>query len=188
MTVTYTLEVSHARFWGFPKLLIKWRGSVYRLLYREAIVFIVAYYFVAMIYRYVLSSVFQRSFEQLALACDGFTSVVPITFLMGFYVSLIAQRWWDQYNSIPWPDKTAIMISAYVHGNDERGRQIRRTLVRYLNQLFVLTFLNTSPVIKKRFPTNEHLVSAGLMTENEFNELENVVAPHGNWYRYLHIS
>ncbi|MFH4977577.1 hypothetical protein AB6A40_004286 [Gnathostoma spinigerum] len=182
MTITYTLEVSHARFWGFSKLLIKWRGSVYRLLYREAIVFIAAYYIVAAVYRYALPSVIQRSFEQLALACDGFTSVVPITFLMGFFVSLVAQRWWDQYNSIPWPDRAAIMISAYVHGNDERGRQIRRTLVRYLNQLFVLTFQSTSPVIKKRFPTIEHLVSAGLMTEDELHELEQIVAPHGNWW------
>lgn len=38
------------------------------------------------------------------------------------------------------PDNLAIEISAYVQGNDERGRMIRRTLVRYINILSVLTF------------------------------------------------
>jgi hypothetical protein len=60
MTVTYTLEVSKARFWGFPKLLARWRGSIYRLMYREMIVFLVAYYVVAVVYRFLFPPSIQR--------------------------------------------------------------------------------------------------------------------------------
>ena len=33
-----------------------------------------------------------------------------MTFVLGFYVSLIVTRWWDQYNLLPWPDSLAIYI------------------------------------------------------------------------------
>lgn len=33
---------------------------------------------------------------------------------------------------IPWPDSIAVFVSATIHGNDERGRLMRRTIVRYL--------------------------------------------------------
>ncbi|VDK61155.1 unnamed protein product [Anisakis simplex] len=137
MTVTYTLEVSQARFWGFPKLLARWRGSIYRLMYREMCVFLAAYYLVAFCYRYVAPSNMQR---------------------------------------------LAMEISAYVQGVDERGRLIRRALVRYLNLLAVLTFQSTSTVIKKRFPTVDHLVDAGLLTPDERSDLEAISTPHGIWW------
>ena len=34
-----------------------------------------------------------------------------ITFLLGFYVSLVAKRWWEQYRLLPWPDNLAMMLS-----------------------------------------------------------------------------
>lgn len=42
-------------------------------------------------------------------------------------------RWWNQYMAIPWPDSIAVFVSATIHGNDERGRLMRRTIVRYVN-------------------------------------------------------
>ena len=33
MTVTYTARVAKARFGGFSKLLLLWRGSIYKLLW-----------------------------------------------------------------------------------------------------------------------------------------------------------
>jgi hypothetical protein len=33
--------------------------------------------------------------------------------------------------AIPWPDSIAVFVSATIHGNDERGRLMRRTILRY---------------------------------------------------------
>lgn len=60
MTVTYTLSVSEARFWGFPRLLARWKGSIYRLMYREMLAFLFAYYFLAILYRYAFNAELQR--------------------------------------------------------------------------------------------------------------------------------
>lgn len=40
MTVTYTARVAKARFGGFSKLLLLWRGSIYKLLWRELLCFL----------------------------------------------------------------------------------------------------------------------------------------------------
>lgn len=55
-------------------------------------------------------------------------------------------------------------IANHVSGADERGRMIRRTLVRYLLISETLVFQAISPTVKARFPTVEHIVEAGELT------------------------
>lgn len=79
----------------------------------------------------------------------------------GFYVTLVVNRWWSQYTSIPLPDQLMCVISASVHGVDQRGRLLRRTLIRYANLASVLVLRSVSTRVLKRFPTMEHVVDAG---------------------------
>jgi len=55
-----------------------------------------------------------------------------MTFGLGFYVSLIVKRWWDQYNLLPWPDSLAIFIVGLLRGHDERPKMMRRNIMRYV--------------------------------------------------------
>lgn len=182
MTVTYSLNVSKARLCGFAKLLLRWRGSIYKLLYREIAIFCGLYYSLSALYRYILSDKQRNVFEKLAIYCEAFTNLIPLSFVLGFYVSIVVGRWWQQYMAIPWPDKTSMLISAYVHGTDERGRIIRRTLARYLSLLSVLTFQGVSTSVKKRFPTLDHLEEAGLMTKEERMVYDETIGSHGKWW------
>lgn len=75
-----------------------------------------------------------------------------------------------------------MLIAAYVHGTDERGRMIRRTLARYLSLLSVLTFQGVSTSVKKRFPTLDHLEEAGLMTKEERMVYDETAVSHGKWW------
>ncbi|XP_076334872.1 bestrophin-4-like isoform X2 [Tachypleus tridentatus] len=182
MTVTYSLNVANARLLGFGKLLFRWHGSIYKLLYREISIFCVAYCSLSVLYRYVLTEPQRRTFEKISVYCETFTDLIPVSFVLGFYVSIVVGRWWQQYMSIPWPDKICMLISAYVHGKDERGRVIRRTLARYLNLLSVLIFQAISTSIKKRFPTLDHLEEAGLMTKEERRVYDEIPMTHGRWW------
>lgn len=53
------------------------------------------------------------------------------------------------------------VISASVHGVDQSGRLLRRTLIRYANLASVLVLRSVSTRVLKRFPTMEHVVDAG---------------------------
>ena len=74
---------------------------------------------------------------------------------------------WNQFESIPWPDPASLWVSTCIHGQDERGRLMRRTIVRYLNLSLILVFRLVSLPVKKRFPTLDHLLAAGILEPKE---------------------
>lgn len=84
-----------------------------------------------------------------------------LTVCAGFYVTLAFNRWWGQYTNFPLPDNLMMVVSGNVHGTDERGRLLRRTLMRYANLSSVLILRSISTRVLKRFPTMEHIVEAG---------------------------
>ncbi|XP_050530478.1 bestrophin-4-like [Daktulosphaira vitifoliae] len=168
MTVTYTAEVATCRGFGcFLKLLIRWRGSIYKLVWPDLAAFLVCYYTLNLTYRFVLNQQQKRIFENISEYCETYSDLIPLSFVLGFYISIIMQRWWDQYCSIPWPDPIAVYVSSHIHGQDERGRLMRRTIMRYVCLGLTMVFTNISPRVKKRFPTLDHFVEAGLLLENE---------------------
>ncbi|XP_075214410.1 bestrophin-4-like isoform X2 [Lycorma delicatula] len=168
MTVTYTAEVATCRGFGcFLKLLIRWRGSIYKLVWPDLFAFLVTYYLLNFTYRYVLDDHQKKTFESISEYCETYSNLIPLSFVLGFYISIIMQRWWDQYHSIPWPDPIAVFVSSHIHGQDERGRLMRRTIMRYVCLCLTMVFSMISPRVKKRFPTLDHFVEAGLLLENE---------------------
>lgn len=51
MTITYTNKVADARLGSFSFLLLCWRGSIYKLLYGEFLIFMFLYYAIRGVYR-----------------------------------------------------------------------------------------------------------------------------------------
>ena len=48
-------------------------------------------------------------FEKIVRHCEAMTNLIPLTFVLGFYVSIVITRWWNQFVNIPWPDRYAIL-------------------------------------------------------------------------------
>ncbi|XP_072941772.1 bestrophin-4 isoform X2 [Epargyreus clarus] len=168
MTVTYTGEVATCRGFGtFLKVLYRWRGSIYKLIWLDLVIFLLLYYVLNLVYRLALDEPSKRTFEGVVNYCSFHGNVIPLSFVLGFYVSVVMNRWWNQYTSIPWPDSIAVFVSSTIHGQDERGRLMRRTIVRYVCVCLTMVLTMISPRVKKRFPTLDNLVEAGLLLENE---------------------
>ncbi|XP_036988068.2 bestrophin-3 isoform X2 [Artibeus jamaicensis] len=70
------------------------------------------------------------------------------------------------------------LISSSVHGRDEHGRLLRRTLMRYVNLTSLLIFRSVSTAVYKRFPTMDHVVEAGFMTADERKLFDHLKSPH----------
>ncbi|XP_038650003.1 bestrophin-4 isoform X3 [Scyliorhinus canicula] len=100
----------------------------------------------------------------------------------GFYVTLIVNRWWNQYTNIPLPDQLMCVVSSNVHGVDERGRMLRRTLIRYANLSSVLILRSISTRVCKRFPSLEHIVEAGFMTCDERKKFESLYSDFNKYW------
>ena len=187
MTVSYTGSVANTGCFGaFTKILCKWRGSIYKLIYKELLAYILAYFVINLTYRFVLVPnsacdielkscqrwKYRRElFESLRLYCNENLKSVPLTFLLGFYVSLIVSRWWKQYTLLPWPDSFGLLVTGlYNTGKETKGRILRRTIIRYITLSYCIALRTVSFRLKKRFPTLEHLVDAGIMRVDELEE------------------
>ncbi|XP_054631838.1 bestrophin-2 isoform X2 [Dunckerocampus dactyliophorus] len=182
MTVTYSRRVADAGLGTFFHLLLRWKGSIYKLLYRELIIFTLLYYFFSVVYRFVFNAEQKRLFEKLSIYCDRYAELIPVSFVLGFYVTLVVSRWWGQFENVPWPDRLAALVGGHVRGADEAARLTRRTLMRYANLSGVLIYRSVSTAVYKRFPTMEHLVQAGLMTSEELRHLEDLPSPHNKFW------
>ncbi|XP_063802166.1 bestrophin-1 [Pseudophryne corroboree] len=182
MTVTYSNRVADAKLGTFSRLLLRWRGSIYKLLYQEFLIFIGCYFIISATYRLLLSEQQKIHFEKLALYCNNYAELIPISFVLGFYVTLVVSRWWAQYESIPWLDRLMCLVSSNVHGTDERGRILRRTLMRYASLCGVLILRSISTAVYKRFPTLQHVVNAGFMTPAEHLKFDAISSPHNKFW------
>ncbi|VDD78095.1 unnamed protein product, partial [Mesocestoides corti] len=149
-----------------------WKGSVYKAIWFEFVIFSIAYSIISVIYRLLLTDSNKRNFEYFCLRCEKLTVLFPVGFVLGFYVNTIVSRWWDQFCTVPWPDTLTLLINSYAHGTSERAKMQRRTFIRYINLAFCLTTRDISSRARLRFPTMDHLVSAGLITPEELRRYE----------------
>ncbi|KRX71631.1 Bestrophin-1 [Trichinella nativa] len=170
MTISYTNACSTVSLGNFLRLLFRWKGSVYKIIYKQALIFVVVYYSINLIYWQLLNNEQKIMFEKVAFYFSEANLSLPLTFLMGFFVSQVANRWISNFKEIVWIDSCMIRIASFVEGNDERGRLLRRTLARYVNLSCIIVLRDISTAVKKRFPTLDHLVKTGIITEEESHE------------------
>lgn len=60
MTVSYQYEVASSTSGGFTRLLLMWRGSLYKLIYRELVLFVIMFASLSAIYRHALTDLQKR--------------------------------------------------------------------------------------------------------------------------------
>lgn len=65
-------------------------------------------------YRFVLNPTQKEYFEKVVNYCDTYGTLIPLSFVLGFFVNNVMTRWWNQYQSIPFPDNMALLVSATI--------------------------------------------------------------------------
>ncbi len=89
---------------NFAKLLVRWKGSIWKTVWKELLIYMIVYYLIRVTYRYGLPTESQKTFEYAVIKFHDYTRNIPLTFLLGFYISAIVKRWWDQFELVAWPD------------------------------------------------------------------------------------
>ncbi|CAJ0607246.1 unnamed protein product [Cylicocyclus nassatus] len=169
----------------FVRLLFRWKGSLWKAIWRHLLVFLVLYYAINAAYRFLMTVDQRMIFGRYVILFDSWTKEIPLTFLLGFYVAMIIRRWWACCQLISWPDHFLFNVSALIRGSDEETRIIRKTIARYTVLASVLAWRSISLRILTRYPTDDHLLDSGLMTKEElavFRTVNVKVDPHQKWF------
>ncbi|MFH4984661.1 hypothetical protein AB6A40_011370 [Gnathostoma spinigerum] len=163
MTISYNLAIASASPLNFFRLLFRWRGSIWKICLKELFVWTIIFIIITFIYRtpYILTEEQKITFEELANYCDTHLDYIPLTFMLGFFVQIIIQRWSVLFQNMGYLENPAIYVGGYIYGDSEECRILRRTIVRYLCLTQVLVFRDISVRVRKRFPNIESIVQAG---------------------------
>ena len=106
------------RFSASRHLLCLWKASCFKLIWHDFAIFVILYGTLSAMYRHIFyyDPKARQLFEMICVYAERFSGLIPITFLTGFYVSQVVNRWWDQFMSLPWPDRLALKLVSYCPG------------------------------------------------------------------------
>ncbi|TMS37709.1 hypothetical protein L596_004589 [Steinernema carpocapsae] len=182
MTISYNLDMSSTSPFAFLKIIFRWRGSIWQSVMTEFIVWTICYFAVSIVYRNLLTADQQSAFEAFAAHCDKKLDYIPLTFMLGFFVTIVVDRWKNMFNNMGFIENTAFFVTTYIRGDDFDTRMKRRNIVRYLSLTQVLVFRDISLKVRKRFPNMESVVEAGFMHSNERIMFEKTNTPYSKYW------
>ena len=165
-------DSAHRNFSTARHLLTLWKGSCFKLIWHNFAAYIFMYALISIVYRNLLQGAYKETFELFCVYCERFSGKIPITFLTGFYVSQVVNRWWDQFMTLPWPDRLALKLVNFCPGTDDFHKNLRRTVMRYVNLSTVLVYRLVSQRVMDRFPDYDSLIKAKLMLPSEVSRLK----------------
>ncbi|CAD6199939.1 unnamed protein product [Caenorhabditis auriculariae] len=183
MTVTYSLDVATSTFFTQMKVLFRWKGSVWKAVWIELLVWLSMYFTLSIAYRVFMSKAQRAQFEELCKFLDTFSAFIPVTFMLGFYVTAVYNRWTNVFANVGWIDAAALSVAQYIRSPCEKARNIRRSIIRYLIVAQTLVYRDVSPAVRRRFPTLRHLVTSGLLREDELAEFDSVVSRPAKYWQ-----
>uniref|UniRef100_A0A8R1DIW9 Bestrophin homolog n=1 Tax=Caenorhabditis japonica TaxID=281687 RepID=A0A8R1DIW9_CAEJA len=135
--------------------------------------FIIAFVTISSVYRsnLIIGENTRKIWDNFAALFDQTMEFIPLTFMLGFFVTIIVRRWNDIFANLGWVDNTAITIANYIRGTDDRTRMLRRNVIRYMVLTQVLVFRDISLQVRRRFPTLESIVAAGTHEKEAFHNV-----------------
>lgn len=198
MTVNYGAQAATIRYGSMSRLLLRWRGSVYKAVWPIVTMYCVVYGAMALIYWQLPSSVpkyraAKKLFVQICSYAENVSNFLPLNLVLGFYVNLVVSRWWQQFQNLPTSDSVCMLLGAYVREPIDETRTtpgrpllFRRTVARYLNLSAMLCFSCISFSMKCRVPDLDVLVTDGFLTKQEMEIYHSL--DQGNGYFFIPIT
>ena len=146
-----------------------------KLIYHNLIIFVLLYFILSFLYRFQFltpgSEYHREVFELICIYSSRFQSYIPLQFLIGFYVQQVVHpshlvqvvsRWWNTFCALPFPDKLALKLvrclssdgmliflsCSFIPGKDPFKRNLRRTVMRYVNLSTLLVYRLVSGKVK----------------------------------------
>ncbi|CAI2351018.1 unnamed protein product [Caenorhabditis sp. 36 PRJEB53466] len=184
MTVSYNSDVSSVSSTNFLRLLLRWKGSIWKSVSSELMMWCSCYFVIAVLYHYFLFPHNRyEAFNDVAYYCGKeLHNYIPLTFMLAFFVSIIVERWRTTFSNMGWIENCALTVNAIIVSKCDEARLIRRSIIRYLVLAQIMTFRDISIRVRRRFPNIDSIMKAGFLTEEEEEKLENVDLAYNKYW------
>uniref|UniRef100_A0A0K0FYH8 Bestrophin homolog n=1 Tax=Strongyloides venezuelensis TaxID=75913 RepID=A0A0K0FYH8_STRVS len=181
MTIQYAHDVRDASIWSNIKILLRWKGSVWKDIYKEFIIWVFLFVVIKLLVTFAFNEEQKLTFDKISYVMMKYESFIPLTFMLGFYVTQVFMRWVLIIDNLAFIDSFSIYCTQYISGMDIRSRFIRRSILRFMATSQVLVYRDISPKVRKRFPEFDSIKKEGYLTDYEHetlvNNARNTLAP-----------
>ena len=183
MTVTYIHRVPSAdKLGAFFRLLALWKGGVLKGIWRDLVAYFAVYGVLSVFYRYLMihDEDVKKKFEQVCVYMNKFENHIPLPFLLGFYVTQVVTRWWNQFLSVPYVDGLASSLNIFLPGR--KWSETRRKIVRFSLVSLLMVLKSISDKIDRKYRSYQDFVDCGILSETERRRLEAADEASGKKY------
>uniref|UniRef100_A0AAF5RV83 Bestrophin homolog n=1 Tax=Wuchereria bancrofti TaxID=6293 RepID=A0AAF5RV83_WUCBA len=155
MTINYNLQLSNSKPWALFLILLRWRGSIWKLVLIELVIFLLMFLSINIFLNHILPENTRKTVAEITqwFKSQETFKMIPMEFMLGFLVQAIITRWQKMIHDIGFIDSLSLTVASYIHGNTDYSRMIRRNIVRYVCLAQVLASRDFSIAVRKRFPT-----------------------------------
>ena len=157
------------------KVLIA-RGAL-RVIWGEVLTWFMLYFGPSLLYRHGLDQPQRIDFLGFCNYCESFAGYIstPLSVTIGFFVSTIYSRWWEQWNTaIGWAEPLAYELLGLLPDKTDKQHIQRVTIVRWVQAAHALTYLDYCGCYRAEEGAYERsdLVSRGLLKPDEVAIIE----------------
>ncbi|KZS08605.1 Uncharacterized protein APZ42_027263 [Daphnia magna] len=173
------------RFGESIRILLRWKGSVYKAIWKDLLVYYALYYLLTILHNFVLGDDGKKAFMVLAKYCLRNSNSINLMIMLSFFTSTALQRLFTVQTMIP---GTAKVITFYVMSlkpNLPEGPIIVEQFARWTVIAWILTFRVVCKPLRTMFPNMISLQVAGIIREKERLILERVETEHNTTPRAL---
>ena len=163
------------------KILFIWKRSFYKLVWKQAIVYYIAYISVSMGYNYGLDELSKIQFDAAASFLARNNSSLPIALVLGFFTSTALNRWFNTLQSMMGTNMVIVRFITAIKEDVPDGPILVDRFIRYVLLMWVLTMRIVCFPLRRKYSTMISLQMAGLLRDSERRVLEDHLAkPSGD--------
>ncbi|XP_032778205.2 bestrophin-4 isoform X2 [Daphnia magna] len=157
-------EISDSPVGGsFKSVLLRWRRSVYQLIWKHLLIYALTYILLSILYQFVLNEDGKKNFRVLAEHCSGYSRSINLMIMLGFFTSTTMQRLFTMQITIPGIAKSITMFILSLKPGLPEGPIIIEKYSRWQVLTWVLTFRLVCKPLRTIYPDLMSLQNAGEM-------------------------
>ncbi|XP_057370273.1 bestrophin-2-like isoform X2 [Daphnia carinata] len=174
-------------FGGSIRILLRWKGSIYKTIWKDLLVYYGLYYLITIIHNYLLDESGKIAFEALAKYCLKNSNSINVMIMLTFFTTTAMHRLFAMQTMIPGTAKVITFFILSIKPNLPEGPIVVERFARWTVLAWILTFRTVSKPLRTMFPDILSLQLAGIIKEKERLLLERVETERNKTPRALMV-
>uniref|UniRef100_A0A0P6FE31 Bestrophin homolog n=1 Tax=Daphnia magna TaxID=35525 RepID=A0A0P6FE31_9CRUS len=172
LTNLVTALESNKTFGENFSIMLRWKRSVYKLLWKHMLIYFLVYILLSIIDQFILHENGKRNFRAMAEHCSRYSGSINLMVMLGFFTSTAMQRLFSMQTTVPGTAKSITIFISSLKPDLLEGAMIIEQFARWQLLAWVLTFRLVCRPLRKIYPDLKSLEATGLLTPEERGIME----------------